>query len=79
MTEAMHAWLSQSPSRMLGYALADLVGDKRAVNQPGTNREYPNWCVPLSGPDGSPLSLEEAMSAPVAPRLAAALRGDSRQ
>ena len=79
MTEAMHAWLSQSPSRMLGYALADLVGDKRAVNQPGTNREYPNWCVPLSGPDGSPLSLEEAMSAPLAPRLAAALRGDSRQ
>jgi 4-alpha-glucanotransferase len=74
--EAMHAWLAASPSRMLGYALADLVGDRRAVNQPGTNREYPNWSVPLAGPDGQSLSLEEAMAAPLAPRLAAALRGE---
>ena len=79
MTTAMHAWLSQTPSRMLGYALADLVGDKRTVNQPGTNREYPNWSVPLAGPDGRPLSLEEAMSAPLAERLAAALRGEPCQ
>lgn len=74
--EAMHAWMAQTPSRMLGYALADLVGDRRAVNQPGTNREYPNWSVPLAGPDGQPLSLEEAMASPLAPRLAAALRGE---
>ncbi len=79
MTEAMHRWMAQTPSRLLGYALADLVGDHRAVNQPGTHREYPNWSVPLAGPDGTPISLEEAMASPLAPRLARALRGDSAE
>jgi 4-alpha-glucanotransferase len=74
---AMHAWLAQTPSRMLAYSLADLVGDKRAVNQPGTNREYPNWSVPLAGPDGETLSLEEAMASDLTPRLAQALRGQA--
>ena len=39
--------------------MADLVGDRRTQNQPGTHREYPNWRIPLSGPDGSPLLLED--------------------
>lgn len=75
MTCALHAWLAQTPSRLLAYALADLVGDRRAVNQPGTDKEYPNWRVPLTGPDGQPLSLAEVMAAPLAPRIAAAVRG----
>ncbi|HYN28976.1 MAG TPA: 4-alpha-glucanotransferase [Dermatophilaceae bacterium] len=75
MTVALHAWLSLTPSRMLGMALADLVGDRRAVNQPGTEDEYPNWRVPLAGADGRPLSLERAMGEDLAPRIAEALRG----
>ena len=42
------------PSRLLSVALTDAVGDRRVQNQPGTIDEYPNWRVPLSGPDGQP-------------------------
>ena len=63
------------PSRMLAVALADVVGDHRAVNQPGTSDEYPNWRVPLAGPDGRPVSLEDVRDADLAPVLFASLRG----
>jgi 4-alpha-glucanotransferase len=26
---------------------------------PGTTTEYPNWRLPLSGPDGAPVLLED--------------------
>ena len=72
--EALHRFLAQTPSRMLGVAVTDLVGDVRIVNQPGTQDEYPNWRVPLAGPDGKPAQLEQVMSSPLAARLAQALR-----
>ena len=75
VVEALHRWMALTPSRMLAVALADVVGDHRAINQPGTNDEYPNWRVPLAGPDGRPVSLEEAREADLAPVLFAALRG----
>ncbi len=56
---ALHQYLGRTPSRLLGLALTDAVGDKRTQNQPGTTDEYPNWRVPLSGPDGRPLLLED--------------------
>ena len=74
--EALHRWMALTPSRMLAVALADVVGDLRAVNQPGTNDEYPNWRVPLAGPDGRPVSLEDIREADLAPVLFAALRGE---
>lgn len=74
--EALHRWMALTPSRMLAVALADVVGDLRAVNQPGTNDEYPNWRVPLAGPDGRPVSLEDVREADLAPLLFAALRGE---
>ena len=58
-TLALYRYLARSPSRLLGVALTDAVGDRRTQNQPGTIDEYPNWRVPLSGPDGRPLLLEE--------------------
>ena len=67
--------MALTPSRMLAVALADVVGDLRAVNQPGTNDEYPNWRVPLAGPDGRPVSLEDVRESDLAPVLFAALRG----
>lgn len=56
---AMHRFLVATPSRVLCAALTDAVGDRRTQNQPGTSTEYPNWRVPLSGPDGRPLALED--------------------
>ncbi len=76
VVEALHRWMALTPSRMLAVALADVVGDHRAVNQPGTNDEYPNWRVPLAGPDGRPVSLEDVREADLAPVLFAALRGE---
>ena len=60
---------------MLGVALADLVGDRRIINQPGTSDEYPNWRLPLTGPDGALLPLENVLTDPRAARLAAVMSG----
>ena len=49
---ALHRYLTLTPSRLLCVALTDAVGDREAQNQPGTVDEYPNWRVPLTGPDG---------------------------
>jgi 4-alpha-glucanotransferase len=72
--EALHRFIAQTPSKLLGVAVTDLVGDVRAVNQPGTDREYPNWSVPLSGPDGQLVTLEELMASPLARSIAERLR-----
>jgi 4-alpha-glucanotransferase len=71
---ALHEYLGRTPSRLLGLALTDAVGDRRTQNQPGTTDEYPNWRVPLSGPDGQPMQLEEVFNDPGAAALAEALR-----
>ena len=60
-TEALHRYLTLTPSRLLCVALTDAVGDRRTQNQPGTTDEYPNWRVPLSGPDEQPLWLEDVL------------------
>ena len=70
---ALHELLTRSPSRLLGVMVSDLVGDRRTQNQPGTHREYPNWRVPLSGPDGRPLMLEDLPASARARDLAARL------
>nr|WP_239579360.1 4-alpha-glucanotransferase [Microlunatus panaciterrae] len=59
---ALHRYLRLSPARLLCVSLADAVGDRRTQNQPGTTDEYPNWRVPLSGPDGTPLRLEDVFA-----------------
>lgn len=74
--EAMHRFLGHTPSVLLAISLSDAVGDRRAINQPGTDDEYPNWRLPLAGPDGKPLSLEDAMESELAGVLFRATRGD---
>ena len=64
MVVALHRAAFASPARLIGIAVPDLVGDRRAQNQPGTDQEYPNWRVPLAGPDGTPLLLEDIVDAP---------------
>ncbi|MGI8700570.1 MAG: 4-alpha-glucanotransferase [Nocardioidaceae bacterium] len=70
---ALHRYLTLTPARLLCVALTDAVGDRRTQNQPGTTNEYPNWRVPLTGPDGSGLLLEDVMASARACDLASAV------
>ncbi|MBV8445919.1 MAG: 4-alpha-glucanotransferase [Candidatus Dormibacteraeota bacterium] len=74
---ALHRYLGRTPSRLLLLALADAVGDRRTQNQPGTTDEYPNWRVPLAGPDGRQILLDDVFRDPRAARLAAAMRAQT--
>ena len=60
----------QTPAKLVGVSVSDLAGDTRVINQPGTDEEYPNWRVPLAGPDGTPVMLEELFTWRSARRLA---------
>jgi 4-alpha-glucanotransferase len=71
---ALHRYLTLAPSRLLNVALTDAVGDRRTQNQPGTDEsQYPNWRIPLSGPDGKPVLLEDVFRSERAAALARAL------
>ncbi|WP_101946733.1 4-alpha-glucanotransferase [Mycobacterium sp. 3519A] len=59
---ALYRYLGRTPSKLLALSLADAVGDLRTQNQPGTTDEYPNWRVPLAGPDGRKLLLEDVFA-----------------
>ncbi|HTM84578.1 MAG TPA: 4-alpha-glucanotransferase, partial [Mycobacterium sp.] len=71
--QALYRYLGRTPSRLLTLSLADAVGEVRTQNQPGTTDEYPNWRVPLGGPDGHPLLLEDIFDDPRAAVLAAVM------
>jgi 4-alpha-glucanotransferase len=70
---ALHRYLGRTPSKLLALSLSDAVGDRRTQNQPGTTDEYPNWRVPLSGPKGRPVLLEDVFRDRRAATLAAAM------
>lgn len=70
LIDALHSFLGRTPARLLLAAVPDLAGDRRTQNQPGTANEYPNWRVPLTGPDGSALWLEDLIASPRANQLA---------
>ena len=72
--DALHRYLTLTPARLLCVALTDAVGDRRTQNQPGTTDEYPNWRVPLSGPDEKPLRLEDVMGSARAVKVSEAVR-----
>ena len=71
---ALHQYLGRTPSKLLALSLADAVGELRTQNQPGTTDEYPNWRVPLGGPDGHQLLVEDVFVDPRAAALAAAMK-----
>ncbi|WP_136612020.1 4-alpha-glucanotransferase [Sinomonas albida] len=58
IVEALYAFTALTPSSLLGVALVDAVGETRTQNQPGTSQEYPNWHIPLAGPDGKAVLLD---------------------
>jgi 4-alpha-glucanotransferase len=72
--EALHRLLTWTPSILLGVALPDAVGDRRAINQPGTHLEYPNWRLPMADGVGMPVLLEDLVRSPRAASLGRVLR-----
>ncbi|MFS0696217.1 4-alpha-glucanotransferase [Streptomyces nitrosporeus] len=66
---AVHRFLLRTPALMTGVWLPDTVGDRRPQNIPGTWDQYPNWRLPVAGPDGHPLTLEEIALSPRLRRL----------
>jgi 4-alpha-glucanotransferase len=71
---ALYRYLGRTPSKLLALSLVDAVGDLRTQNQPGTTDEYPNWRVPLRGPDGRKLLLEDVFTDPLTATLAEAMK-----
>ena len=67
MVVALHRALVASPARLIGIGLPDLVGDRWAQNQPGTDQEYPNWRVPLRDASGRLVLLEYRKEDPQVP------------
>jgi 4-alpha-glucanotransferase len=74
--QALHSYLTLTPARLLSVALPDAVGDRRTQDQPGTTDEYPNWRVPLVGPAGEPLMLDDVVRSSRAVALADVVRRD---
>jgi 4-alpha-glucanotransferase len=65
---ALHALLASSAARLLLTSPADVVGEMRQPNLPGTIDQYPNWRIPL------PVTLEEFFADNRLPRVVAPLR-----
>ncbi len=72
---ALHRFLTLTPARLRCVALTDAVGERRTQNQPGTRDEYPNWRVPLAGPDGRAVRLEQVRDDPHVAAVIDAVRG----
>ena len=62
MAVALHRAVGASPARLVGIGLPDVVGDRRAQNQPGTDQEYPNWRVSMTDADGKPVLLDDIVA-----------------
>jgi 4-alpha-glucanotransferase len=58
-TVALYRYLAMTPALLIGVSLAEAAGERRSQNMPGTTTEYPNWRLPLCGPDGTPVLLED--------------------
>ncbi|MEA5454752.1 4-alpha-glucanotransferase [Sinomonas sp. JGH33] len=74
VVEALYAFTALTPSSLLGVALVDAVGEVRTQNQPGTHLEYPNWRIPLAGPDGRAVLLDDLAAHARFTSLAATVR-----
>ena len=58
-TVALYGFLAKTPAKLIAVNMAEAVGEVRSQNMPGTCEEYPNWKLPLCGPDGQPVMLED--------------------
>lgn len=70
----LHRWVLASPALLTGVSITDAVGDRRAQNMPGTDTEYPNWCVPVTDGNGVPVLLDRLFDHPRVRRLFRAIK-----
>jgi 4-alpha-glucanotransferase len=47
LSVALHTLLASAASRLVLTSPADVLGERRQPNLPGTVEEYPNWRIPL--------------------------------
>ena len=47
LASEIHAFLADTPSMLVAVRLADLAGERRPTNLPGTDEAYPNWRLRL--------------------------------
>ena len=59
VVEALHRYVVRTPSVLVGVALVDGVGERRTQNQPGTDKEYPNWRIPLGDGSGEVVLMDD--------------------
>jgi 4-alpha-glucanotransferase len=74
-TVALYAYLAKTPAKLIGVNLAEAAGETRSQNMPGTCDEYPNWKLPLCGPDGNPVMLEDLAASDRVQAVARAVSG----
>lgn len=79
VVEGLYRYVVRTPSALIGVSLVDGVGERRTQNQPGTDREYPNWCVPLSDGSGEVVLVEDLPSSVRLGSLLAAVRDELAQ
>ena len=78
-TAALYGYLAQTPALLIGVNLAEAAGEIRSQNMPGTSTEYPNWMLPLCGPDGEPVLLEDLATSARVRAVAGAVPAPSDQ
>jgi 4-alpha-glucanotransferase len=64
-TVALYGYLARTPALLVGVSLAEAVGQHAPQNLPGTSTEYPNWRIPLAGPDGTPVLADDLPTHPL--------------
>jgi 4-alpha-glucanotransferase len=74
-TAALYGYLALTPAVLIGVNLAEAAGETRSQNMPGTSTEYPNWLLPLCGPSGEPVLLEDMAAIPRIRTVATAVAG----
>jgi 4-alpha-glucanotransferase len=77
-TVALYGYLAKTPAKLIGVNLAEAAGETRSQNMPGTCDEYPNWKLPLCGPDGEPVLLEDLAASDRVRAVARAASGLSK-
>ncbi len=78
VVEALHRFIARAPAELLGVALVDAVGERRAQNQPGTDQEYPNWRIPLADGSEQVVLVEDLPNNPRLQSLLAAFTAELR-
>jgi glycogen debranching enzyme GlgX/4-alpha-glucanotransferase len=73
VVDAVHAFLAETPSRLVTLQVDDLTGETEPLNKPGTDSERPNWRRRLS------MSVEEIAASEIPARIAAVVAERGRE